>query len=107
MAKIIILLFLSLTLIGCSSTPERQIEIQYVDKPVLYCPAPNWEQLSTPELAITDITDSTPDGEVAKRYKATIKQLQDYVDMLVIELKKYDDANQTLKDMKNQKNIEQ
>lgn len=100
----IIPLALILFLIGCSQQPVKlRTETVEVYKPILYCPAPDWTGLDRPSpLAIDSITKNTSGGEVVKRYKATIKQLQDYTDRLEERLKQYDRTSKSYEELKKQ-----
>lgn len=104
MAKRITALLIVLLLAGCGSSPVKlRTETVEVFKPILYCPAPNWNELDRPEpLAIDMITPDMEPGEVAKRYKATIIQLQDYADRLQRALEKYDSTNEAYKELRKQ-----
>jgi hypothetical protein len=88
MAKIITLFFL-LTLSGCSifcptKEPEPIINTVEVSVPVYQCPKKlqNLEKPQKPMLMIHTITDADSDGEVAKKYEATVKQLLHYTGQL-------------------------
>jgi hypothetical protein len=100
--------FLVLLLAGCGSNPVKlRTETIEVVRPILYCPAPNYEELKRPDaLPIDMITSETPDGEVAVRYKATVKMLQQYIDRLELTLKQYDDTNSALDDLRNKLGLE-
>jgi len=103
MAKAIIIALLTVGLIGCGTAPVKlRTEVQEVFKPILYCPAPNWEGLARPELAIDGIAPSASPGEVAKRYKATVRQLEDYADRLEKALDKYDTTNEAYDELRKQ-----
>lgn len=104
MAKTITALLLVLLLAGCASGPVKlRTETVEVFKPILYCPAPNWDGLDRPNpLAIEEINPSMSAGEVVKRYKASIKQLQDYADRLEKSLQKYDSTNQAYEELRKQ-----
>lgn len=95
MVKLIIAAIAATTLVGCAGQVKIRTETIEVYKPILYCPAPNWEAIDRPvALAIEGITaDSTP-GEVAKRYKATVKQLQGYSKRLETSLTRYDKTHE-------------
>ena len=105
MARVILAMFAVLLMAGCASNPPVKLRTETVEvfKPILYCPAPNWEGLDAPDpLAIEPITDETSDGEVAKRYKATVKQLQDYTERLEEALKKYDSTSEAYEELEKQ-----
>ena len=101
MARYIIIFFLALFLVGCANQPVKlRTEVQEVFKPILYCPAPDWTGLEKPVLAIDGINSTTPPGEVAKRYKATVKQLESFADRLEHALRRYDATNEAYKTLK-------
>ena len=104
MGKIVTAIILLALLAGCSGTPVKlRTETVEVFKPILYCPAPNWEGLDSPEpLTIEGINENTPPGEVVKRFKATVKQLQDYAERLERALEKYDTTNEAYDELKQQ-----
>jgi len=108
--KYIIMLLCITLLTGCSIFQQKvklRTEVQEVFKPILYCPAPNWETLAKPTpLAIDEITPTTSDGEVAKRYQAAIIQLRAYTDQLTKTLQKYDSSSEAYKELENQFNLE-
>jgi len=83
---------------GCASLFETKIKLRTetveVYKPILYCPAPDWTELKQDTLAIDLINSNTSDGEVAKRYKATIIQLRSRNTLLLKSLQKYDKTNE-------------
>jgi hypothetical protein len=93
---------------GCSFFPVKlRTETVEVVRPVLYCPAPNYEELARPQtLPIDAITDETSDGEVAVRYKATVKTLQQYINRLELSLEQYDDTSGALEELRKQLNLE-
>ena len=97
MGKIISIVLIVLSLTACMrSTPVRvRTEVQEQFVPLLYCPAPKWEGLERPELPIDGITVEQSPGDIAKRYKATVKALQDYTLRLERALQEYDTTNET------------
>lgn len=96
---IIAVLFLS----GCSSAPVKlRTETVEVFRPILYCPAPNWDELGRPRLLVEKITPNMPAGEVAKHYKATVKQLEDYANRLERALQQYDSTNAAYEELRQQ-----
>lgn len=104
MAKTVTALLLAFFLVGCQTAPVKlRTETVEVFKPVLYCPAPNYEGLDRPDpLAIESITPNMEPGEVAKRYKAAIRQLQDYADRLERSLQKYDSTSEAYDELREQ-----
>lgn len=92
-----------LMMVGCTTSPEKiKTETIEVIKPVLYCPPPDWSGLRRPTLAIEHVTGQTPDGEVAKRYRASIIQLKDYAERLETALKQYDKTSQDYEKIKTE-----
>lgn len=103
MVRILAIGILSIILVGCGGNPVKpETNVVQVSKPILYCPAPNWKELGRPTLAIDGITDTTPDGEVVKRYKAAIKQLEDYSSRLEKALQRYDATNAAYAELRKQ-----
>jgi len=100
MAKIIYTLLLPLTLSGCIWNNVKT-NVQEVKVPILYCPAPTHHL--RPELPIQHMTPKqlASDGEVVKRYKATVVVLLGYASILEQELDKYNDTSASYKQMKN------
>ena len=86
-----LLIIAALFLVGCETVPKK--EIVTIQQPILYCPAPNWGELDRPALAIDSINNSTSAGGIAQRYRASIKQLEDYVERLTRTLQQYDATN--------------
>lgn len=104
MEKIIVVVFAAF-LTGCfGSVPVKtRTEVVEVHKPILYCPAPNWIEIQRPNsLAIDSITPNMSDGEVVKRYKATVKQLQDYAERLELSLERYDSTNAAYEELRKE-----
>lgn len=98
MVKYIIASVLSLLIMGCGSTiVKTEVVKQYI--PLLYCPAP--PSLVRPSLPIYDITASTSDGEVAKKYKASVIILQGYVEELEKTVNEYDKTNKAYSELRN------
>ena len=103
--KILIIGVSVLFLSGCALFEPRvklRTETVEVLRPILYCPAPNWEELQSPELAITQITQETSDGEVAKRYKATVEQQRNHINLLLKTLEKYDTTNAAYQELEEE-----
>lgn len=99
MAKISILIII-LLLIGCSSNPIVESKIQYVNKPILYCPEP--PTVEKPILLIDNLSenDKNNPGLVAKTYKATIKQLTNYIEQLELILGQYIKTSKDYQELK-------
>ena len=89
---------------GCSGIGTNvRTETVTVERPVLWCPAPDFDALHRPQtLAIETITPSMSDGEIAVRYKATVKQLQSYVSRLEQYLLQYKKTSDELELLKQQ-----
>lgn len=97
MVRVIAVALLASVLVGCGGVQKLRTETVEVVRPVLYCPAPNYEELARPEvLPIQSITPNMPAGEVALRYKATVRALQDYIQRLELSLEQYDDTSTAL-----------
>lgn len=94
--KIGILIILFVLLFGCA---EKRLDIQEVKVPILYCPKPS--VIERPSLSIVTITEDDTAGEVAKKYKATIKVLQDYSIRLEEVVKSYNDVNMSYEELRN------
>ena len=74
--------------VGCGGKQIRiRSEVQEVQVPLLYCPAP--PELSEPQLPIQNMSPQqlADQGEVVKHYKATVKTLLGYIDELEKGLK--------------------
>ena len=101
-------LLLTLGLIGCGNQPiKTRTETVEVVRPILYCPAVDLEAVARPgSLPIDTITANTPDGEVAIRYKATVKTLLDYTDRLELLLKEYNSFNKSYDELVEELNLE-
>jgi hypothetical protein len=102
MVRLVSMCVLIALLSGCKLFPVR-VEVIEVYRPVLYCPAPNWEELHRPDpLAIDAITNDTTDGEVALRYRATIIQLMGYSKRLEKALERYDHTSAAYEDLRKE-----
>lgn len=102
MGRLITIMLIVLSLTACmESAPVRvRTEVQEQFVPLLYCPAPKWEGLERPELPIDGITAEDSPGEVAKRYKATVRALQDHARRLERALEEYDTTNETYEELR-------
>lgn len=91
-------------LVGCGGGGVKlRTETVEVVRPVLYCPAPDYEALDRPaSLAIDSITTNMSPGEVAIRYKATVRQLQDYIQRLETTLDQYEDTSGALDELREE-----
>lgn len=99
MAKTIItFLLLAPLIVGCGS-----LQVKEVHKPILYCPAPNTDKIGRPDpLAHQSVTDNMSEGEVVKRYKASVKQLLDYSVRLEKALRKYDSTHEAYEQLRKE-----
>ena len=100
MAKWIIIA-LTLGLFGCAQQPVKiRTETVEVVKPILFCPAVDFTEIGRPEtLPIDGITSETSQGEIAVRYKATLKQLLDYINRLELTLGEYATFNKSYEEL--------
>jgi len=96
-----IAIILAILLSGCSTPPVKlRTETVEVVKPILYCPAPDVEVLGRPStLAIDQITASTSQGEIAVLYKASMKQLIDYIDRMEQTIAQYAEFNKSYEEL--------
>lgn len=105
MGRLILIVILAATTIGCTDSVRIRSEVQETMVPVFFCPAPTPH--IRPVLAITTMTNaqkSNP-GEIAKHYRVTIEQLLGYSKELELELEKYDSSNTAYEDLR--KSMEQ
>lgn len=88
-----------LFLTACGSLPTKT-EIQYVDRPILFCPAPPVTE--RPILLIDQLTDEDKKdpGKVAQIYKAAIKQLTNHVEELELIIDRYDETSKQYDDLR-------
>ena len=102
MKNVIVMTLLMVGLTGCSWFKcGVKTEIQTVETPILYCPAPKYQPL--PEtLPVDAIDDKTTDGEVVVRYKATVKLLKDHSKQLEMILDQYKTTNMTYEQLRQQ-----
>lgn len=100
MARWLILL-LTLGLVGCGSVEVKtRTETVEVQRPILYCPAVDLTELARPQtLPIDSITPQTPPGEIAVRYKATLRLLLDYIERLELTIDQYGKFNKSYEDL--------
>ena len=102
MIKQIIVIIVLVLLSGCSWFGGGiRTETQIVERPILYCPAPNYQPLPN-VLPIDLITDQTSDGEVVVRYKATVKFLKDHAKQLELILEQYKITHITYEELRQQ-----
>lgn len=104
MVKVLATLIFAFSLTGCALfQPRIQTEVVEVSKPILYCPAPNWEGIDRPDpLAYQLITDEMSEGDVAKLYKASVVQLLGYSKRLEKSLQRYDETNAAYEELRKQ-----
>ncbi len=94
---------LTLALIGCSTAIKTRTETVEVSKPILYCPAVDLGELGRPEtLPIQDIHPDMPAGEIAIRYKASLRVLLDYIQRLELTLDEYGKFNKSYEDLQRE-----
>ena len=86
---------------GCETLKIKK-EVQKVSVPILYCPAP--PKIERPKLPIHQMTkeDLQKDGEVAKRYKATVKALIGYAKELESSLNEYNEINKAYEEKRKE-----
>lgn len=103
MVRLTIIIFSALLLVACGTAPVKlRTEVQEVYKPILYCPAPNWEELDRPTLLIDEVTQDMSAGEIVKRYKGTVLQLRDYAEVLRRTLEQYDSTSDAYKELQQE-----
>lgn len=102
MKKLIVAAMLVVLVSGCAGKQIRiRSEVQEVQVPLLYCPAP--PELNQPVLPIQEMTEEqkADPGEVAKYYKATVRALLGYVGELEKALDSYDATNEAYDELRN------
>ena len=98
-----IIIALTLSLVGCSTAIKTRTETVEVSKPILYCPAVDLTELGRPEaLPIQDIHPDMPAGEIAIRYKASMKILLDYIERLELTVDEYGKFNKSYEDLQRE-----
>jgi hypothetical protein len=93
MEKVIITALFAL-LVGCAyPNPKPVIEVQTVEIPIEYTPAP--PKVERPALAIDTISseDSKSIGLISEAYVVTVAQLEDYSKKLEAIIANYDDLS--------------
>jgi len=102
MIKIIAAVTLIMFVTACGGGKQIRIrsEVQEVQVPLLYCPAP--PVISEPSLPIHNMTPEqlADEGEVVKHYKATVKTLIGYIDELQQGLESYDATSKEYGDLR-------
>ena len=102
--KITIALAAVFLLAGCGATTQtvKEVEIQEVKVPFLYCPAP--PRVSRPILVIDTLTpaDRADPGKVAQAYKASFIQLRGYAVNLEQILAQYNETSSAYEDLRKQ-----
>lgn len=103
MVRTMIIITATSLLIGCASGPAK-IRTDVVEQlvPVLHCPPPPDGVLQRPQLPIATITEESSPGDVAKKYKATVKSLQGYAQRLEQVVKNYDEISKKTADVQQQ-----
>ena len=92
-----------LLLTGCvKQDVVKEVEIQEVKVPFLYCPAP--PRVSRPVLIINTLSpaDLTDPGKVAQAYKASFIQIRGYAENLEQILQQYNETSEAYEDLRNQ-----
>jgi len=98
---------LILSLVGCSTAIKTRTETVEISRPVLYCPAVDSTELGRPAaLSIEDIRPDMPAGEIAIRYKATVRQLLDYIERLELTLEEYGKFNKSYDELRQELELE-
>ena len=88
MGRVIVIAAVLAFLTGCASTSTvPKIETQFVHVPVLYSPIP--PVVERPKLMIDTLTPQSDAGDVALAYRATVKQLIQYAEILELIISKY------------------
>lgn len=92
----------ALLLSACGGNPVKDVDVQQVKVPFLYCPAP--PRVQRPVLVIDQLSpaDQTDPGKVAQAYKASFIQLRGYVENLEQILRQYDSTSQEFEDLRKQ-----
>ena len=104
--KLPILCLCVILISGCSIFNKDRIviqtEVQEVQVPLLYCPAP--PSIVRPVLELNELTDAqfAHDGELAKAYAVTILQLIGYASELEQSLETYDGTNLAYEELRLQ-----
>ena len=89
-------------LTGCGNQNVKEIEIQEVKVPFLYCPAP--PRVERPSLIINTLSpsDLTDPGKVAQAYKASFIQIRGYTQNLEEILEQYNETSKAYEDLRKQ-----
>lgn len=98
--KIVAIIIFGL-LSGCATMGgATKTDIQYVYKPILVCPEP--PSTSRPLLLIDQLSedDKVDPGKVAQSYKATVKQMSDYIEELETIIKHYDTTSKQYEELR-------
>ena len=102
-----IIIVLTLALAGCSTAIKTRTDTVEVTKPILYCPAVDLSELGRPEaLPIQGIHPDMTAGEIAIRYKASMKILLDYIQRLELTLEEYGKFNKSYEELERELNSE-
>jgi len=99
--KIVTVLLLGIFMTGCSTMNGAvKTDVKYVYKPLLVCPAP--PAMEKPLLLIDQLSeeDKKDPGKVAQAYKASVKQLTNYLNDLELVVKQYDATSKQYEELK-------
>jgi hypothetical protein len=98
--KALVAALAALLLVGCTTPPERIIETQIVEVPIIVYPTVVTPP--RPELEIDRLTeeDRKSPGVVANAYRITIVQLRDYAIMLETLIDAVNGANKSKEEAK-------
>jgi type IV pilus biogenesis protein CpaD/CtpE len=93
MVKEIVITITIALLSACAVAPPAKIVYQEVKIPIIVVPAP--PKFERPVLEIDKLSDlqKEDEGQLAKAYVITIKQLEDYSDRQQQSIDKYDDLS--------------
>lgn len=98
---------LILLLAGCATAVKTRTETVEISRPVLYCPAVDLTELGRPTaLPIADINPNMQAGEIAIRYKATVRQLLDYIERMELTLEEYGKFNKSYDELRQELELE-
>ena len=99
MKKLCVLALVAL-LVGCGGQIRIRSEVQEVQVPLLYCPAP--PVISRPDLPIQNMTPEqlANSGELVKHYRATVRALLGYSGELETALGSYDTTNKAYEELR-------
>jgi hypothetical protein len=90
MVKKLVTLVAVLVLAGCASNPNKiniTTDVKPIAVPIIYSPSP--PTVTRPDLPHSTITAADSDGEVAKKYAASVEALIGYAEQLEDVMKQY------------------